>query len=72
MGLEQRASEVNEADKFTRDAEQSRVCLAGEFWESLKHNKKSWLLPILIVIVLVGVLVALSGNGAAPFIRPPF
>jgi len=39
-----------------------------ELWDFLRHNKKWWLLPILIVLLLFGVLIFLSGTGAAPFI----
>jgi hypothetical protein len=42
--------------------------LLGEFFDFLRHNKKWWLLPILIVLLLFGVLIFLSGTGAAPFI----
>ena len=42
--------------------------LLGEFWQFLRHNKKWWLLPILIVLLVFGVLIFLSGTGAAPFI----
>lgn len=40
----------------------------GELWEFLQENKKWWLLPILMILLLFGVLVILSGTGAAPFI----
>jgi hypothetical protein len=42
--------------------------LVAEFIDFLKHNKKWWLLPILIVIGLVGALAAFSATGAGPFI----
>ena len=42
--------------------------LLGEFWQFLGHNKKWWLLPILIVLLVFGLLIFLSGTGAAPFI----
>ena len=42
--------------------------LLAEFWQFLRHNKKWWLLPILIVLLLFGLLIFLSGTGAAPFI----
>jgi hypothetical protein len=48
--------------------EQPQPGLLREFWDFLKHNKKWWLLPILIVLLLFGILIALSGTGAAPFI----
>jgi len=43
-----------------------------EFWHFLGTNKKWWLLPILTVLFLMGVLVALSASGAAPFIYTLF
>jgi hypothetical protein len=47
---------------------QASPTLLREFWEFLRHNKKWWLLPILIVLLVFGVLIFLSGTGAAPFI----
>jgi Family of unknown function (DUF5989) len=42
--------------------------LAGEFWAFLAQNKKWWLLPIVIVMVLLGTLIWLSASPVAPFI----
>jgi len=42
--------------------------LVREFLDFLRHNKKWWLLPIIVVLLLFGVLIFLSGTGAAPFI----
>ena len=36
------------------------------------ENKKWWLLPIVIVLVLIGALLLLASTGAAPFIYPLF
>jgi hypothetical protein len=44
--------------------------LLREFWEFLRHNKKWWLLPILLALLLLGLLVVLSGTGLGPFIYP--
>ena len=46
--------------------------LVREFWAFLRHNKKWWLLPIVISILLLGALVVLSGTAAAPFIYTMF
>jgi len=46
--------------------------LLAELWLFLRDNKKWWLLPILIVLLLFGLLVVLSGSGAAPFIYTLF
>jgi len=57
------------ADDFAEAAKRAAPpTLVGEFWEFLRHNKKWWLLPILIVLLLFGLLIFLSGTGAAPFI----
>jgi hypothetical protein len=44
----------------------------GELWDFLRDNKKWWLLPILVVLLLFGVLIFLSGTGLAPFIYTLF
>ena len=44
----------------------------SELVHLLGQNKKWWLLPIVIVVVLFGVLVFLSGTAAAPFIYTLF
>ncbi len=58
--------------EFEVESQKARNNFFAEFWNFLKHNKKWWLLPILIVMVLVGVLVALSATAAASFIYPLF
>lgn len=44
--------------------------LVEEFWQFLRFNKKWWLLPILVALLLLGTLVVLSGTALAPFIYP--
>ncbi len=58
--------------EFEELATERRSGLIGEFWAFLKHNKKWWLLPILIVVGLFGLLVFLAGTGIAPFLYPVF
>jgi len=44
-----------------------------EFWEFLKHRKKYWLFPIIIVLVVFGGLIILSeGSAVAPLIYAVF
>ena len=52
--------------------EQSRGSLMGELWGFLKENKKWWLLPILLILLVFGLLIILSGTGLAPFIYTLF
>ncbi len=46
--------------------------LLSEFWSFLAHNKKWWLLPIVIVMLLLGFLIFLSSTAATPFIYTLF
>ena len=62
----------NDADEFQREATGPRTGLVREFWDFLKHNKKWWLLPILIVLLLLGLLVFLSASGLAPLLYTVF
>ena len=64
--------EVKGGGEFERLSSQKRGGFLAEFWEFLKHNKKWWLLPILVVLLLLGVLVILGGTSLAPFIYPLF
>jgi hypothetical protein len=53
-------------------AEQSQEGFLRELWGFLRDNKKWWLLPILIMLLIFGLLVFLSGTGLAPFIYTLF
>lgn len=62
----------NETDQsivpeFADLAKQQQTGLVREFWDFLWHNKKWWLTPIIIVLLLFGILVSIGGP-AAPFI----
>ena len=59
-------------DDFARQAEQPSPGLLREFVDFLIHNKKWWLVPILLVLALASLLVLLSGSPLAPFIYPLF
>lgn len=60
------------ANDFARQAEQQNVGLLREFADFLLNNKKWWLTPIVLVLLLVGALIVLSGTVAAPFIYTLF
>ena len=53
-------------------AERPREGLLRELLGFLAQNKKWWLLPILILLLVFGLLVLLSGTGLAPFIYTLF
>ncbi|MEM7371819.1 MAG: DUF5989 family protein [Bacteroidota bacterium] len=44
-----------------------------DLWEFLKHRKKFWLLPLILVLLLLGVVIVFSsGSAIAPFIYTLF
>jgi hypothetical protein len=55
-------------NEFESAARQAPATLLGEFWAFLRQNKKWWLLPILLVLLVLGILVVLSTTAIAPFI----
>ena len=57
-------------DFETARREQRRICVRVLGFP--RHSKKWWLLPIVVVLVVFGVLILLSGTAAAPFIYTLF
>jgi Family of unknown function (DUF5989) len=55
-----------------RLARAKRIGLARELYDFLVENRKWWLAPIVIAVLLLGLLVLLGGSAAAPFIYPLF
>ena len=46
--------------------------LVAEFWDFLKVRKKWWLIPIILMLLLTGTLIALGQTAVAPFIYTLF
>jgi uncharacterized protein DUF5989 len=59
-------------DAFARQAAGPAIGFFGEFWYFLRHNKKWWLTPVILLLLFLGVLVVLGSSGAAPFIYTLF
>ncbi|MHA1566563.1 MAG: DUF5989 family protein [Alphaproteobacteria bacterium] len=59
-----------QSTEFETESRQGRSSLPAEFWGFLKHNKKWWLLPILVVLLLLGLLVLAGGTALGPWIYP--
>ena len=53
-------------------AEQPRGGFAGELWTFMKENKKWWLLPLIVALLIFAALIFLSSTGVAPFIYTLF
>jgi hypothetical protein len=62
----------SQADAFAREAGAGQPGLLAELWAFLRHNKKWWLTPIVLVLLLVSVLVILGSSAAAPMIYTLF
>ncbi len=51
----------------------SKAQVVSELWQFMSENKKYWLAPIVITLVLVGALLVLAKSSAiAPFIYTLF
>ena len=59
-------------NEFSKQAARKQRGALAEFLSFALHNKKWWLTPIILVLVLVGVLAVLGGTGIAPFIYTLF
>ena len=54
------------------ELEEEPVGLFRELVRFLRQHKKLWLLPIIIMLLLLGALIVLSGSAVAPFIYTLF
>jgi hypothetical protein len=59
-------------NSFQQASEQKPVGLWREIVDMLKHNKKYWMIPIILILALFGVLIVLGTTSAAPFIYTLF
>lgn len=62
----------SDGNSFTEQADGESPGIVTEFLEFLRENKKWWLTPILVALLLLGGMIALALSGAAPFIYPLF
>ena len=61
---------MKEFEQLARTERQGN--LVTELWYFLAQTKKWWLLPIVVLLLAFGLLIALSGTAAAPFIYTLF
>lgn len=66
------SQDPDSGEDFAREAAGERTGLAGEFVDFLRDNKKWWLAPIILSVLVLGLLVLLGGTAAAPFIYTLF
>ena len=56
--------------QFLKDGK--NVHVIGELWQFVRATGKWWLVPILVVLLLLGIVIVLSGTGYAPFLYTLF
>jgi hypothetical protein len=61
---------MKQFEQIAKDERQGGI--VSEFWYFLNQTKKWWLLPIVVILLAFGLLMALSGTAAAPFIYTLF
>ncbi len=54
--------------RFEKAATQGDQRLLAEYLRFLSQNKKYWLVPIMVVLLLIGMFVMLGGSVAGAFI----
>lgn len=67
---------MNDSDKLPQsiesEADEGDISLVADFVDFIKHNKKWWLIPLLLSLALVGLLASAGGSALGPFIYPMF
>jgi hypothetical protein len=58
--------------KFDEIEKDSNRGLLGELWTMLMENKKFWMIPIILTLLLFGILVIIGSSSSAPFIYTLF
>ena len=73
--MNQKSSETQRdsaASVFGQEAEGRSRGILYEFAQFILHNKKWWLTPIILMLLVLGALIVLDGSAAAPFIYTVF
>lgn len=63
---------MSQQAKFKEAAQTGQSSLVGELFQFIRQNKKWWLTPIVLFVLLFGGLAFLAGTGAGPFIYTLF
>ena len=58
--------------RFEKAATKGDQGLLVEYLRFLSQNKKYWMIPLIVVLLLIGLLVMLGGSVAGAFIYPIF
>jgi hypothetical protein len=64
--------EAKRASEFGAEASKKRRSFLGEFFSFARANKRWWMVPIVVLLLLVGGLLALGSSGVGALIYPLF
>jgi uncharacterized protein DUF5989 len=64
--------DTDSQDRFVQLAQGRSSGLLREYIDLLRYNKKWWLTPIIIFLLLAGAIIVLGGTALAPFIYTLF
>lgn len=62
----------DEASDFARELERKKPGMLREMWGLIRHNKKWWLTPVIVVALLLGAFMLLFGSPLSPLIYTLF
>ncbi len=68
LDTQSRSEPTKQAAEFQRLAAQPQPGLLRELFHFLRYNKKWWLIPIVLALLVLGFLIVVSGTGLAPYI----
>ncbi len=57
---------------FEQAQQEKQAGIIKEFFLFLRHNKKYWMIPILLTLLALAALILLGGTAVAPFIYTLF
>ncbi len=70
--LPDKSARPSQDSQFDELAQGARSGFFSEFYGFLRDNKKWWLAPMLVVLLLLGAVLLASGTAIAPFIYTLF
>ena len=72
MAEQQQTPTRPDETRLSELASQRSTNIVSELWSFVRSNRKWWLMPILVSLLLVGGLLFLATTGAAPLIYTLF
>ena len=60
------------AEKFSDDAARPQPSFLRQYWDFLRFDRRWWMTPIVVLLLIAGAFLVLGGTVAAPFIYALF